>query len=121
MLRFQSRQRHGRNRDLRLHLPASRRQRERAARPLVITKITVLGIRRPEERALRHGDNPVLNMCAANAVVTRDPAGNRKLDKAKSYSKIDGMVALTMALGCMSADTVQYSSPWDNPDYRMAV
>ena len=73
------------------------------------------------QRALRHGDNPVLNMCAANAVVTRDPAGNRKLDKAKSYSKIDGMVALTMALGCMSADTVQYSSPWDNPDYRMAV
>ena len=73
------------------------------------------------QRALRHGDNPVLNMCAANAVVTRDPAGNRKLDKAKSYSKIDGMVALTMALGCMGADTVQYSSPWDDPDYRMAV
>jgi phage terminase large subunit-like protein len=27
------------------------------------------------EKLLRHGGNPVLNMCAANAVVTRDPAG----------------------------------------------
>jgi hypothetical protein len=32
----------------------------------------------------RHGNHPVLTMCAANAVVTTDPAGNRKLNKAKS-------------------------------------
>jgi phage terminase large subunit-like protein len=38
-------------------------------------------------------------MCARNAVVQRDPAGNRKLDKAKSTGAIDGMVALTMAMG----------------------
>ncbi|GLQ20382.1 terminase large subunit [Algimonas porphyrae] len=48
---------------------------------------------------LAHGDNPVLNMCAFNAVVTMDPAGNRKLDKAKSSGRIDGMVALTIARG----------------------
>lgn len=48
---------------------------------------------------LRHGGHPVLRMCAANAVVTRDPAGNRKLDKAKATGRIDGMVALAMALG----------------------
>ncbi len=48
---------------------------------------------------IRHGNHPVLTMCAANAVVTRDPAGNRKLDKAKSRGKIDGMVSLTMAIG----------------------
>jgi phage terminase large subunit-like protein len=44
-----------------------------------------------------HGDHPVLSMCAANAVVTQDPAGNRKLDKAKATGRIDGMVALAMA------------------------
>ena len=50
------------------------------------------------ERMLRHGGNPVLNMCAANAVVTRDPAGGRKLDKSKATGRIDGLVALAMAL-----------------------
>jgi phage terminase large subunit-like protein len=44
-----------------------------------------------------HGNHPVLSMCAANAVVTMDPAGNRKLDKAKATGRIDGLVALAMA------------------------
>jgi len=48
--------------------------------------------------ALRHGDNPVLNMCAANATVTTDPAGGRKFDKRRQYQRIDGIVALAMAL-----------------------
>jgi phage terminase large subunit-like protein len=48
---------------------------------------------------LAHGNHPVLTMCAANAVVRLDPAGNRKLDKARSAGRIDGMVALTMAMG----------------------
>lgn len=47
---------------------------------------------------LRHGGNPVLAMCAANAVIERDAAGNRKLTKAKSIGRIDGLVALAMAL-----------------------
>jgi phage terminase large subunit-like protein len=46
-----------------------------------------------------HGDHPVLKMCAANAVVQTDPAGNRKLTKVKSSGRIDGMVALAMAMG----------------------
>jgi phage terminase large subunit-like protein len=50
------------------------------------------------EKLLRHGGNPVLNMCASNAVVTRDPAGSRKLDKSKATGRIDGLVALAMAL-----------------------
>lgn len=45
-----------------------------------------------------HGDHPVLSMCAANAVVQMDPAGNRKLAKNKSRGRIDGMVALAMAM-----------------------
>lgn len=47
----------------------------------------------------RHGNHPVLAMCAANAVVTTDPSGGRKLNKAKSAGRIDGLVALTMAFG----------------------
>lgn len=48
---------------------------------------------------IAHGNHPVLTMCAANAVVQSDPAGNRKLTKAKSHGRIDGMVALAMAFG----------------------
>jgi phage terminase large subunit-like protein len=48
---------------------------------------------------IRHGGNPVLAMCAANAVAVSDPAGNRKLDKAKATGRIDGLVALAMAEG----------------------
>lgn len=51
---------------------------------------------------IRHGGHPVLTMCAANAVATRDPAGNRKLDKSKATGRIDGMVALAMAMGAGS-------------------
>lgn len=51
---------------------------------------------------LRHGMHPVLRMCAANAVVQQDPAGNRKLAKDRSSGRIDGMVALAMAVGVMS-------------------
>jgi phage terminase large subunit-like protein len=50
------------------------------------------------QRRLRHGGHPVLTSCVANAVVVRDPAGGRKLDKAKSTGRIDGLVALAMCL-----------------------
>lgn len=53
------------------------------------------------QRKLRHGAHPVLTMCAANAVTQSDPAGNRKFTKAKATGRIDGMVALAMAVGAM--------------------
>jgi phage terminase large subunit-like protein len=43
---------------------------------------------------MAHGNHPVLNMCAANAVIQSDPAGGRKLSKSRSRGRIDGMVAL---------------------------
>ena len=46
---------------------------------------------------MRHGMHPVLTMCAANAIVIKDPTGNRKLDKSKATGRIDGLVALAMA------------------------
>ena len=47
---------------------------------------------------IRHGNNPVLTWMADNLVARMDPAGNIKPDKDKSREKIDGMVALIMAL-----------------------
>ncbi|OZI21728.1 terminase [Bordetella genomosp. 7] len=52
-------------------------------------------------KKLRHGNHPVLTMCAANAVAVSDPAGNRKFTKSKVSGRIDGMVALAMAVGAM--------------------
>ena len=47
---------------------------------------------------LAHGGHPVLESCARNATVKVDPSGNRKLDKSVRTRRIDGMVALTMAM-----------------------
>lgn len=60
---------------------------------------------------LRHGSNPVLDMCAENAVATRDPAGNKKLDKSKATGRIDGMVALAMAIGAANTQPVDNRGP----------
>lgn len=72
---------------------------------------------------LSHGAHPVLEMCARNAVVQADGAGNRKLVKHKSRGRIDGMVSLAMALSAaVSADTTQAATPWDlDPDFRLVV
>ena len=52
-------------------------------------------------KKLRHGNHPVLTMCAANATVQTDPAENRKFIKGKATGRIDGMVALAMSIGVM--------------------
>ncbi len=46
-----------------------------------------------------HGNHPVLTWCAANATTTKDPAGNRKLDKSRQTGRIDGLQAMAMAFG----------------------
>lgn len=53
---------------------------------------------------LRHGMHPVLTMCAANAAVMSDPAENRKFTKSKSSGRIDGMVALAMAVSIATVE-----------------
>ncbi len=45
-----------------------------------------------------HGNNPILTWMADNVAVQQDAAGNLKPDKAASQGKIDGIVALLMAL-----------------------
>jgi phage terminase large subunit-like protein len=47
---------------------------------------------------LRHGGHPVLRWCLANTVIEQDAAGNIKPSKRRSTERIDGTVALVMAL-----------------------
>ena len=63
---------------------------------------------------IAHGGNPVLTMCAANAVVTKDPAGGRKLDKAKATGRIDGLQALAMSMGVASKATEAQGIAFDS-------
>lgn len=60
---------------------------------------------------LKHGKHPVLTMCAANAVAVSDPAGNRKFTKAKASGRIDGMVALSMAVGVQGSFEPEEKKP----------
>jgi len=62
---------------------------------------------------LRHGNHPVLTMCASNATVITDSTGNRKFAKQKSSGRIDGMVALAMAVGVMPNAENNEKSFWE--------
>ena len=46
-----------------------------------------------------HNDNPCMNWMLSNVAIQEDPAGNIKIAKNKSKEKVDGLVALVMALG----------------------
>lgn len=48
---------------------------------------------------LAHGGNPVLAWNVSNVAIRIDPAENKKPDKEKSTERIDGAVALIMAIG----------------------
>jgi phage terminase large subunit-like protein len=54
--------------------------------------------RRLLAKKINHGGNPILRWMADNVAVRQDPAGNLKVDKATSQGKVDGIVALVMAL-----------------------
>ena len=50
------------------------------------------------EEKIAHGGQPVLRWMMDNIFIRTDPAGNIKPDKEKSTERIDGAVALIMAL-----------------------
>ena len=50
------------------------------------------------EKKIAHGGNEVLDWMIDNIYIKTDPAGNIKPDKEKSTEKIDGAIALIMAL-----------------------
>jgi phage terminase large subunit-like protein len=66
---------------------------------------------------LSHGDHPVLTWCAANVSVKTDSAGNIKPHKdVLSANKVDGIVALIMALGRATASDAAGSSYLETQD-----
>lgn len=67
---------------------------------------------------IAHGNNPVLRWMASNVSVKGDPAGNLKPDKEKSRERIDGIVALIMALGRAMLVSVEGSSVYDSRGVR---
>jgi len=56
------------------------------------------------ERRFIHDGNPVLTWNISNAVSIADAAGNRKLDKSATRFRIDGAIAVAMAVGLKSRD-----------------
>lgn len=60
---------------------------------------------------MRHGDHQILRWNCSNAVVESDAAGNRKLSKKRSREKIDGLVALAMAMGLAAREELK--KPFD--------
>jgi phage terminase large subunit-like protein len=67
---------------------------------------------------LAHAANPVLSWMASNVVVRSDPAGNLKPDKEKSREKIDGIVALIMALDVALRRTEKQPSVYERRGMR---
>ena len=70
-------------------------------------------------KTVAHNGHPVLTWCAANAVTTSDPAGNRKLDKAKATGRIDLVVAAVMAYGCVVKADQPETSVYEERDVRV--
>ncbi len=64
---------------------------------------------------LRVKRNPALAWCAASAVHIADPKGNRIYDKRKSTGRIDGLVALAMAVGLAGDFDTKVRSIYDDP------
>lgn len=76
-------------------------------------------------RKFKHDGNPVLGFCFANAIVSFNAAGDRKLDKSANRFRIDGSVATAMALGLKARDLVEKFvpdvNPWEDPEYSITV
>ena len=54
--------------------------------------------------------DPVLRWMIRNVMIQRDPAGNIKLDKARSQDKIDGVMALNCAVAEWMTRTAEGSN-----------
>lgn len=72
----------------------------------------------PVKPMIRHGGNPLLRWEIDNFAVAMDPAGNVKPDKANAGDKIDGVVALIMALSrALAAKETETRSAYADNDF----
>jgi phage terminase large subunit-like protein len=67
-------------------------------------------------KTIRHDGHPVLRWNIGNVAVESDPAGNLKPSKKVSTERIDGVVALIMAIDCMDRNRATAE-----PKYQMLV
>ena len=72
------------------------------------------------EGKVNHGGNPVLRWMAGNVVAEVDAAENIKPSKRRSTEKIDGIVALSMAID-RAVRHAQSGSVYDRDDYELQV
>jgi phage terminase large subunit-like protein len=67
------------------------------------------------DQRVRHEGHPILTWNIANLVITMDPSGNRKPDKARANDRVDGAVAMVMAIGLHAREpapiTYDFSMP----------
>jgi phage terminase large subunit-like protein len=68
------------------------------------------------EEKINHAGHPVLRWNMTNLQMKQDPANNIKMDKAKSTEKIDGAVAMAMAIGAMMNDDKEEDSTYNDND-----
>ncbi len=68
---------------------------------------------------INHFKCPILSWNFNNCIVTKDPAGNLKPDKAKSIDRIDGAVASIIALGMYLNKTETKKNPYEERGIRM--
>ncbi len=61
-----------------------------------------------------HGGNPVLRWMCSNIQIESDAAGNIKMSKKKSREKIDGMVALAMAISAWGGAEPEFRSRYED-------
>jgi phage terminase large subunit-like protein len=65
----------------------------------------------PIQHRLGYDGHPVLTWNISNAMAVSDPAGNRKIDKSRTRFRIDGAIALAMALGIKRRDMLEAEGP----------
>jgi phage terminase large subunit-like protein len=70
-------------------------------------------------KEIAHGGNPVLAWMISNVCIKEDPAGNKKPDKEKSTERIDGAVAMVMAIGQAMLRGEPTKSRYENPEAKV--
>lgn len=74
-----------------------------------------------DEQSIRHDGNPVMRFNIINAMTDRNGAGYRRIDKETVRFRIDGVVALAMAMGLRFKDIQETpKSQWEDPSYSWA-
>ena len=70
-------------------------------------------------KRLRHGGHPVLRWNATGVACQEDAAGNIKLNKSRSSTKIDGLVATVMGIGRANATGEDTGSVYESQDMEI--